>query len=283
MSQAELRIAAALSSDPEMRRCFTTGVDIHWKTLMDTLQTGGSEEYISMLMSTAWKHTGRRPKNVRVAAQTMLEAGHAVAIEINSLWKEGRKRAKAINFGFLYGMYEKKFIETAKQKYDWTPTFNEARQARGTYFDSYGGIPTWHEHQKRMVRMDGFVRSLSGRMRRLPGIYSKDRTVRSECERQAINSPVQGFIGDYKAMAMVELHERLDPKKAKIVGEHHDAILFIIREDSINEVAPIILEVLRHPRLLDTFKINLNIPMEGELEIGRWGKGKTYHFKVDTA
>jgi DNA polymerase I-like protein with 3'-5' exonuclease and polymerase domains len=101
-----------------------------------------------------------------------------------------------------------------------------------------------------------------------------------ECERQAINAPVQGFIGDYKAMAMVEIHEKLDRTKVKIVGEHHDAILFIIRDEAIDEIAPQILAILRHPRLLDVFRVDLSVPMEGELEIGPWGAGKSYKEKV---
>ncbi len=50
-----------------------------------------------------------------------------------------------------------------------------------------------------------------------------------EAERQAINSPIQGFIGDYKAAVMVEIHEEVDRSKFRLVGEHHDAVLGIVR------------------------------------------------------
>ena len=279
MSQAELRIAASVSGDLEMRRCFTQEIDIHWKTLMENLQTGTGGEYIDQVWKTL-AALGRGKMSLQAATNLLLEVGHEKATSVWPGWKEGRKRAKAVNFGFLYGMYEKKFIETAVSKYGWRPTFDEAKQARNTYFDLYTGIPTWHGQQKRLVYRDGQVRSLSGRLRRLPGIYSKEKGVRMECERQAINAPVQGFIGDYKAMAMVEIHEKLDRTKVKIVGEHHDAILFIIRDEAIDEIAPQILAILRHPRLLDVFRVDLSVPMEGELEIGPWGAGKSYKEKV---
>lgn len=97
-----------------------------------------------------------------------------------------------------------------------------------------------------------------------------------EAERQAINSPVQGFIGDYKAMCLVEIHEDIDRSKLRVVGEHHDAILMIVREGSEDEVLPKVLKIIRKPKLLRTFGIRLDVPMDGEIEVGPWGAGKTY-------
>ena len=99
--------------------------------------------------------------------------------------------------------------------------------------------------------------------------------LRSECERQAINSPVQGVIGDIKAMAMVEIHETVPHTDLIVVGEHHDAILMNVRKGPT--MVPTLRKVKRimeRPSLFDDFKIDLSIPLVAELEIGPWGAGK---------
>jgi uracil-DNA glycosylase family 4 len=275
IATAELRVIAEMSGDPEMRYCFKHGIDLHWRTLMDFLVTSGGGDYLDALISTVKEHTGKE-MNVGKAAEELLTIGHETAIQVWSGWKEGRKKAKAINFGYVYGMYPKKFIQTAKTKYGWEPTMAEAEEARAGYFRLYSGLLKWHERQKKLARVDGFVRTTTGRKRRLPGIYSKDRGIRSEAERQAINAPVQGTIGDYKAMVLVDIHENCDPEKLKVVGEHHDAVLMIVRNDSIHEVLPQALAALRRPKLMDVFELHPDIPMDGELEIGNWGAGVEY-------
>ena len=278
ISQAELRIAAQLSGDLMMRKCFKDGKpDIHWLVFLRNLGSGGSSEYSDKARSTARKLLGSGGRiNFSDTLSLLLQAGHEKCIKIWSGWKEGRKRGKATSFGYLYGMYEKKFIQTAKVKYGWEPSWDEAHQSRVGFFETFPDIPRWHEKQKKLVKINGFVRNLFGRRRRLPGIFSKDKGVRMEAERQAINSPVQGTIGDWKAAIVVEIHETIDRDKLRVVGEHHDAALMIVREGCEDEVLPQVLEIMRSPKLLKTFKIKLDIPMEGELEVGPWGAGKRY-------
>ena len=288
LSQAELRIAAELSGDLELRRCFAPGgPDVHWSTLLHTIATGASGEYVQPAIDTATSLgvvSGDLPPNQRGAGYTLTEAldllrqaGHEAAVEIDKLWKEARKRAKAINFGFIYGMWPNKFIETCKLKYGFEPTYEEAEAFRNAYFELYRGIPTWHDRVKSLLALDGFVRSLSGRIRRLPGIHSSDKALRAEAERQAINSPVQGFIGDYKAMCMVEIHEDVDHEQFRLLGEHHDALLGLVRRGpKRDETLRQVKSIMRHPKILDKLGITMSIPMEAELEIGNWGAGKTW-------
>jgi len=124
--------------------------------------------------------------------------------------------------------------------------------------------------------MNGYVRTLTGRLRRLPGIQAKDRIVRAEAERQAVNSPVQGFIGDYKVMILIEVRQTFSRSKVRLVGEHHDAVMMIVKNEYIDECVPQMLEIVKRPKLMNTFKINLSVPMEGEAELGPWGKGEKY-------
>jgi DNA polymerase-1 len=282
LSQAELRIAAELSRDLELVNCFRPGgQDVHWRTLLYMIGSGRSKEYYDIAVKTAKEIGGYAKLNLTDSIEILGKAGHAKAIEIWKPWKEGRKKAKAINFGFVFGMYENKFIQQAKTKYDWDCTFEEAHDFRGAYFELYSGIPPWHEKQKAFVRTDGYVRNLFGRMRRLPGIYSSDKELRMECERQAINSPVQGTIGDWKAAALIEIEETIPRNKLRIVGEHHDALLFIFRPEYRDEVLPKVRAIMKWPSLMNVFKIKTAVPMESEIEIGNWGAGKAYTDPVE--
>jgi DNA polymerase-1 len=277
LSQAELRIAAELSRDLELVTCFRPGgQDVHWRTLLYMVGSGRSREYFEPAIKTAKELGGYGKLSLTDALEILAERGHSAAIANWKGWKEARKKAKAINFGFVFGMYENKFIQQAKTKYGWDCTFPEAKDFRSAYFELYQGIPPWHEKQKALVRSDGYVRNLFGRVRRLPGIYSTDKELRMECERQAINAPVQGTIGDWKAAALIEIEETIPRNQLRIVGEHHDALLMIVRDESCDCVLPRVRAIMRQPKLLETFKVKTVVPMESEIEIGPWGAGKTY-------
>ncbi len=280
-SQAELRVAAIVSRDPVLIRMFREGIDVHWCTLLETIRSGGSGEYVQPAIDTAYKLMLERNKSAKrpslpVAIEWLLKAGHEKCIEIWKGWKEGRKKAKGINFGFIYGMRENKFIEYAKLKYGFEPTLEEAENLRDAYFNLYRGLKPWHDRQKKLVKVDGYVKSFSGRKRRLPGIWSKERSMIAECERQAINSPIQGFIGDLKAMALVELVEELDQLKARVVGEVHDSILFWVRDDVLNQQLRIIKRIMNEPALFQDFGFKPPVPITCDLEVGDWGMGKNW-------
>lgn len=280
LSQAELRIAAVLSRDPELIRCYNEEIDVHWKTSMSNLRLQGSGYLMDKARHTVAKWGRDSGASVDQIVDWMLEMGHDKAIELDKDWKEVRKQAKAVNFGFLYSMGAKKFTEYAKVKYGWDLSTSEAEVIRESFFTAYAGLPPWHERQKAMVRIDGFVRSLSGRKRRLPGIWSSDRMLSSECERQSINSPVQGFIGDMKVMGMLEIYESLQKPnkgtKLRIKGEVHDSILMWVKTEYLDEVLPNIKKCMEHPRWIDQFGIKLPVPIVADIEIGTWGAGKTW-------
>lgn len=275
LATAEMRIAAHLSKDPEMRRCFNEGIDVHWRTMVENLAITTEGEWTERVFRTAEALTGKAHTYSK-CLEIMMEAGPKKCIKVDPKWYEGRTRAKAINFGFIYGMYEKKFIQQATSDYGWTPTLQEAKNARSAYFRLYGRLEGWHKRTKRLARTDGHIRCLTGRLRRLPGIQAKDKYIRMENERQAVNSPVQGLIGDYKAMVLVEIHQTFKRSQVRLVGEHHDAVLTLVKNEHIDECVPKMLKIAERPKLMDTFKINLTVPMEGEAELGPWGKGEKY-------
>ncbi len=190
--------------------------------------------------------------------------------------KEDRKSAKAVNFGFVYGMGWRKFKDYARDNYGVKLTEKEAELYRKRFFETYNELPDWHEKQRRIARMFKQVRNPIGRLRRLPEVDSPDKGKVAEAERQSINSPVQSFGSDLMLMSLIELNKKFDPEEAKIVGSVHDAGLFIVRDDKLNKYAPMIKETMESPELLEKFQVKTTIPIEVDVEIGDWGVGKEW-------
>lgn len=153
LSQAELRIAANLANDSTMLKIYQDGGDIHRATAT-----------VVMGMSMA----------------DFLQLPH----EEQAL---ARFKAKAVNFGFLYGMWWRKFIIYAKTQYGVEFTEQEAKRIREGFFRLYGALPRWHDSMISFARKYGFVRSYSGKVRHLPMIWSNDESISQEAGRQAIN------------------------------------------------------------------------------------------------
>jgi len=198
---------------------------------------------------------------------------------LNEVDKDQRKKAKAINFGLIYGMGAPKLKEYAGEKYGVDLSLGEAKSYRDRYFDKYGDLLAWHEKQRRLVRNFGEVRSPLGRLRRLPGIYSPDRRVSGEAERQAINAPVQGFASDITQMSLVEIWKKFPRDKLKIVGSVHDSILMMIKNEYLDKFAPKILKIMENPELLDVFGVQPTVPLTVDIEVGDWGAGVPWENK----
>lgn len=241
-SQVELRIAAMLSRDPTLLRIFATGGDPH--------------------LTTAAEVSGLTDREV---------------LDSDATGKtEWRKKAKPVNFGFLYGMGEDKFITYARDNYGVEVSQEEAHRYRTRFFQLYNQLPRWHDRQRRLVRSLGRVHSPLGRVRHLPDVHSGDKKVRAEAERQAINSPVQATASDLMLMSLVRLSQRLDFRRARIVGTVHDAILFEILRGYLDEAIPIIREVMQDMAYVERmFKCEITVPIEVEIKVGQfWGKGE---------
>ena len=251
-SQAELRIAAIMSGDETMKRIYQTGGDIHTHTYeMITGEKVSDDKYIK---------------------------------------KEQRKKAKAVNFGFVYGMGWRKFKIYARDNYGVDLTDKEAEQWRERFFQAYHFLPKWHSKQRRIVQSMGQVRSPIGRLRRLPDIYSTDKSKKAEAERQSINSPVQGFGSDLTILGMSEIMGNaqyydpdyvLDKDKFFVIGTVHDATLFEVRNDYLMEFCPRAKHILEHPKALeDVFHFDTDVPIVADVAVGKsWGAGIELHME----
>lgn len=273
LSQIELRVAAELSGERAMIHAFINGIDIHWLTAIQEISRSGALPDLVISTARTWLNKGEDP-TYSEAIKALLEMGPDVAISIDPRWKEYRKKAKAINFGYLYGMWWKKFKDYARDNYGVIITDSEAEDSREAFFDNYPDLPDWHTRQKRFVNRHGFVSSLSGRKRRLPEAMNPENTPeRKAAERQAINSPVQSFANDLNLMAALQLRREFGRSIVRICGTVHDAVLFRVRNDWVDRVYTRMLEIMSGPDLMKTLGISLTVPIEADGSIGPWGKG----------
>lgn len=205
-------------------------------------------------------------------------ASNVLGVPPSQVTKDERKKAKAVNFGFVYGMGWRKFIQTAFEKYDLVFTEQEARDIRTAFFDHFSMLQAWHAKQRRLVNQYGRVESPLGRIRHLPDIYSPEEGVRAEAERQAINSPVQSFGSDLAVLSMVEINRQFRRRdiKGHCVGLVHDAINFEIRDDYLAEALPIIKDTMEDMSLVRRkFGVHVDIPIISDIKVGQhWGDAR---------
>lgn len=272
LSQIELRIAAEVAGERAMLQAFKDNIDVHWLTAIREIARGHG--MADMVLATAATLLGKKVK-YEEAIEALLKFGPDACQEVDKGWKELRKKAKAINFGYLYGMWWKKFKIYARDNYGVTDlTDQQAQQSREAYFDLYSDLPKWHDKQKRYARINGYVLTLSGRKRRLPAAtLPNDCPERGAAERQAINSPVQSFANELNLMSLLQIDAEFDEDDVRPVGTVHDAILMEVRTEMVPQVVKRVLEIMSQPRLLRDFGIRLKVPVEADASIGPWGKG----------
>ena len=179
-----------------------------------------------------------------------------------------RFRAKAVNFGFIYGMGWKKFRVYAKTDYGIDYTEQEAQDIRTKYFGKYTALTAWHSAVRDFVRDHGYVRCFDGRIRHLPAVVVDDEGIRSSAERQAVNSPVQGFGSDLGIMALARANAGLDRSKGRVIGFVHDAIIAIAKIGHEVEVARQIKQYMESNPLKEWFGFVSPIPIIADIKIG---------------
>lgn len=175
------------------------------------------------------------------------------------------------NFGFLYGMSAKTFVDYAKG-YNLNLSLEDSEELRSNFFEAYPRLLPWHEECKEYARKNGHTWSPIGRKRFLPDINSSNWAKRGQAERQSINSGVQGFASDMciSALSDIVFSDIIDHERCKVLGSVHDAILFEVRDDYVEEVVPIIKNIMEHPSIIEG--IDMPVPMVADVEVHQaWG------------
>ena len=186
-------------------------------------------------------------------------------IKTEKLDAEMRRKAKAINFGILYGISP---YGLAKQL---AITNSEAKNYIEDYFNKYPKIKKYMDDQIQFAKTNLYVETIFGRRCNIKSINDKNFSVRGFAERQAINAPIQGTAADVIKLAMIELHKMItaDDLDAKILLQVHDELIFEIDEANKEVSIDKIKNVMENIHL--NFK-NFEVPLLVDYGFGdNWG------------
>jgi|GEM_PF-3000278 len=213
--------------------------------------------------------------------------GNVAVITVPSTFLLVRYRGKTlvtgqcINFGLLYGMQAFSFQRYAEKEYGIKMTLAEAERFRKKYFEAYPQLPAFHRRCIQIVEKYGYIRSVLGRVRRLPTAKSQDFKVRNEAYRQAINFCVQSFSSDLALLGMwLFWKEVKDKSDVQVLWFIHDAVFFICEESKADHYMALLKECMeeRAPQYVeDKFKVTVGYPVVSDGKVGKdWGHMEEY-------
>ncbi|GMQ45136.1 DNA polymerase I [Vibrio sp. 10N] len=160
-------------------------------------------------------------------------AAEIIGVDIEQVTSEQRRRAKAVNFGLIYGMSA---FGLSKQL--GIPR-GEAQQYMDTYFERYPGVMQYMEDTRSLATEKGYVETIFGRRLHLPEIKSRNGMRRKAAERAAINAPMQGTAADIIKKAMLLVDEWIQAEgdgKVKLLMQVHDELVFEVESSSLGEI-----------------------------------------------
>ena len=177
---------------------------------------------------------------------------------------EMRRRAKAVNFGIVYG------ISDFSLSQDIGVTRAEAKAYMEKYFEKYSGVHAYMTQVVERAKADGYVSTLMGRRRWLPELKSSNFNLRSFGERVALNMPIQGTAADLikKAMLRVDGRLRREGLEARLVLQVHDELIVECPEGEAEQVQRLLAEEMEHVA-------ELAVPLTAEAHAGKsWAEAK---------
>jgi len=207
-------------------------------------------------------HFSQDPLLMRAYAEEIdihtLTASEVFGVPIEAMDKETRGRAKAVNFGIVYGISA--FGLAAQLGIPQA----EAKAYIELYFLRYQGVKAFIERTLEQTRREGAVRTLFGRVRPIPDIESRNPNQRGFAERTAVNTPLQGTAADLIKLAMIVIDRELrDLKlKTKMILQVHDELLFEVPLDETAEVEKLVRGAMAGV-------VKLNVPLVADLAFGQ--------------
>jgi len=182
-------------------------------------------------------------------------ASEVFGMPLDQVSQEMRRRAKAVNFGIVYGISAFGLSEQLG-----IPR-KEAAALIDEYFAQYPDIQAFIERSKQFAREHGYARTLLGRRRYLPDINSRNASARSFAERNAVNMPIQGTSADMIKLAMVRIHDELRRRglKTKMILQVHDELVFDLYRPEEQEVRELVVREMQQALPLDGLTIDVGI------------------------
>jgi len=196
-------------------------------------------------------------KGVDIHAQTAAEVFN---VPLETMDAETRRRAKAINFGIIYGISG---FGLARQL---SIPQGEARDYIKAYFERFPGIRAYMDEAKQFAKVNHYVETLFGRRIHIPQIEDKNQAVRAFAERQAINAPIQGSAADIIKRAMIRLPAalRVENIDADMLLQVHDELIFEVPEDQTDKAVAAITRIMEEAAAP---VLSLKVPLVAEAGI----------------
>jgi len=184
-------------------------------------------------------------------------ASEVFGVPDEEVTREMRDRAKAVNFGIVYGISDFGLARNIKV------SRKEARDYIDGYFRRYPGIRAYMENIVVKAREQGYVSTILNRRRYLPDLFSPNRNIRAFGERTAMNTPIQGSAADIIKLAMVRVDRELREKelKTKMILQVHDELIFEVPREEIEAVVPLIRSSMENA-------VKLEVPLVVEMKKG---------------
>ena len=196
-----------------------------------------------------------------------LTASQVFNIDIKKIDQDTRRKAKAINFGIIYGISQ---YGLAKQI---MVSNNEAEQFLKSYFTKFPEIKEYMNSTIKFCRKSGYVNNIFGRRTYIKGINDKNYNVRNFQERAAINAPIQGSASEIMRLAMIRLNKRFKDFKniqSKVLLQIHDELIFEVPNIELKKVSTIIKEEMTS--VVNSNLHSFSIPLTVDINSGNnWG------------
>lgn len=192
-----------------------------------------------------------------------MTASKVFGVELKDVTKEMRRRAKAVNFGIVYG----------QSKYGLAKSLGitnaEAQEFIDKYFETYPKVKEYMNNEVEFVTQNGYVETAFGRKRYLASeLQSSNYQIREFAQRAAINQPLQGTAADLIKMAMIRVDKAIAGMKTKMIMQVHDELVFEVPKEELEQLKSIILDCMA---LKDQ---NLKIPLDVDINYGTsWKEG----------
>ncbi len=197
-----------------------------------------------------------------------LTASQIFNVDIKKINQDQRRKAKAINFGIIYGISQ---YGLAKQI---NVSNYEAEQFLNAYFARFPEIKVYMNQTIKFCRKSGYVNNIFGRRSHFININDKNFNVRNFQERAAINAPIQGSAAEIMRLAMMRLDKRLNDdknQKTKMLLQIHDELIFETHKEEVKRISKIIIEEMSSVAKSDQH--SFSIPLTVDLNTGNnWGE-----------
>ncbi len=191
-------------------------------------------------------------------------AAQVFGVEPEQVTHEMRRRAKAVNFGIVYG------ISAFSLSQDIGVPTSEAKEYMDRYFEKYSGVRAYMAQIVEQAKRDGYVSTILGRRRWLPELKSSNHNLRAFGERVALNMPIQGTAADIMKLAMIHVRDRLlaEGLEGRLVLQVHDELIVECPEAEAENVKALLTEEMESV-------MDLAVPLTAEAHAGRtWAEAK---------